>query len=61
MIFGYAGINMPIAHLVDLANVALVRQEALIAEGVEEILRVGSSAGGGRAKAVVAWNAETGK
>ena len=53
--------NLQIARLVELANSALARQEAVAVEGVEDILRVGSSAGGARAKAIVAWNSETGE
>ncbi len=49
--------------LVDLANRVLsARGELdtqLDADGLEDILRVGTSAGGARAKAVIAWNPET--
>jgi len=59
-----------VAELVDLANTALAQKETLatrIDSGGEEeldamrdILRVGTSAGGARAKAVIAWNEKTG-
>jgi serine/threonine-protein kinase HipA len=57
--------------LVRLANAALDRQSGLAtapsqsdadhAAALRDILRVGTSAGGARAKAVVAWNAKTGE
>ena len=50
--------------LVELASRALARKNTLSteledAEDLTEILRVGTSAGGARAKAVVAWNPQT--
>jgi serine/threonine-protein kinase HipA len=53
--------------LVALASEVLTHRDALRAsfapgarhEGLEEILRVGTSAGGARAKAVIAWNPDT--
>jgi serine/threonine-protein kinase HipA len=53
--------------LVALASEVLTHRNALRAsfapggrhEGLEEILRVGTSAGGARAKAVIAWNPDT--
>jgi len=58
-----------IAALVDLANQVLSIREGMhgVLSGaddhdtLEEILRVGTSAGGARAKAVLAWNATTGE
>lgn len=55
--------------LVDLANTVLNNRERLagVLTGVDDhqtlqdIVRVGTSAGGARAKAVLAWNAETGE
>lgn len=63
---------LEVAALVELANEALARRAGLAppagADGDEEraaalrdILRVGTSAGGARAKAVVAWNPVTGE
>ncbi|MDT8439997.1 MAG: HipA N-terminal domain-containing protein, partial [Wenzhouxiangellaceae bacterium] len=54
--------------LVELASEVLTRREALRVEfsddteerAMAELLRVGTSAGGARAKAVIAWNPETG-
>lgn len=61
--------RLEISALVDLANQVLSLREGI--QGVlggeddqdtlEEILRVGTSAGGARAKAVLAWNAQTGE
>lgn len=50
-----------VERLVELAAAALRRKEGLDSsfeetEGLNEILRVGTSAGGARAKAVIAWN-----
>lgn len=53
--------------LVDLASEVLTHRDSLQVsfapgqrhEGLEEILRVGTSAGGARAKAVIAWNPQT--
>jgi serine/threonine-protein kinase HipA len=60
-----------VAELVDLANTALAQKEMLstkLAEeddekldGMRDILRVGTSAGGARAKAVIAWNEKSGE
>ena len=58
-----------IAPLVELANRVLATREELtgVLQGdddhhaLQEILRVGTSAGGARAKAVLAWNEETGQ
>lgn len=55
-------------QLVDLANRVLQNREDLQGEfnshndsqAIEDILRVGTSAGGARAKAVLAWNPKTG-
>lgn len=55
-----------VAALVELATHALARKEHLrtaldSADDLNEILRVGTSAGGARAKAVIAWNRTTGE
>lgn len=63
------GGKVDIAPLVDLANRVIAAREELsgVLEGLddqkalEEILRVGTSAGGARAKAVLAWNEKTGE
>ena len=53
-----------IEKLVQLASVILQSRESLhVTAGenaIQEIIRVGTSAGGARAKAVIAWNEETG-
>jgi serine/threonine-protein kinase HipA len=61
--------KLELAQLVDLANRVLSERENLAgrlggendAEALEDILSVGTSAGGARAKAVLAWNRETGE
>lgn len=61
--------KLEIAALTQLANRVLDHRESLagVLEGdddrevLEEILRVGTSAGGARAKAILAWNEETGE
>jgi serine/threonine-protein kinase HipA len=61
--------KLEVAQLVDLANRVLDERENLTgrlggeddAEALEDILSVGTSAGGARAKAVLAWNRETGE
>ena len=61
--------QVAIARLVDLSNTILRDREALQGnignetdkEALETILRVGTSAGGARAKAILAWNASTGE
>ncbi len=61
--------GLQIDALVDLANQVLDSRLELKGvlsgeddrETLEEILRVGTSAGGARAKAILAWNAETGE
>lgn len=55
-----------VAELVDLANRVLASREELSVSldtdgSLSEILRVGTSAGGARAKAIVAWNPQTGE
>lgn len=63
------GGKVNIAPLVDLANRVIAAREELsgVLDGqddqkaLEEILRVGTSAGGARAKAVLAWNEKTGE
>ncbi|MCZ7450819.1 type II toxin-antitoxin system HipA family toxin [Agrobacterium rhizogenes] len=61
--------NIEVANLVRLANIVLSEKADL--EGIpagkndlaaiDDILRVGTSAGGARAKAILAWNEETGE
>jgi len=61
--------RLHVAELVELASRILTHRKDLSAnlrgtestEALKEILRVGTSAGGARAKAVVAWNRETGE
>ena len=61
--------ELEVAQLVDLANRVLDERENLggrlggedDADALEDILSVGTSAGGARAKAVLAWNRETGE
>ena len=61
--------KLEVARLVDLANRVLDERANLAgrldgehdAEALEDILSVGTSAGGARAKAVLAWNPETGE
>ena len=58
-----------VASLVALAEMALSQKEQLLTrlgdevdvEAMQDILRVGTSAGGARAKAVIAWNEATGE
>lgn len=59
--------EMDVAHLVRLSNVVLSQRAGLAGtlngeadqEALEDILRVGTSAGGARAKAILAWNPDT--
>jgi len=59
--------NVAVDELVKLASDVLTHRATLSVsfgpgqrhEGLEEILRVGTSAGGARAKAIIAWNRET--
>ncbi len=61
--------KLEVARLVDLANRVLGKRANLAgrldgvndAEALEDILSVGTSAGGARAKAVLAWNPKTGE
>ena len=58
--------RVEVEKLVELASAALARREGLSArleseEELNEILRVGTSAGGARAKAVIALNPQTGE
>jgi len=61
--------NLQVEQLVKLANRVLNSRESLQgeftgdddAEAIQDILRVGTSAGGARAKAILAWNEETGE
>lgn len=56
-----------IGELVELAEAVLAKRKGLRArldhgsDAMNRILQVGTSAGGARAKAVIAWNAETGE
>jgi serine/threonine-protein kinase HipA len=60
---------LDVGELVELASAVLAHREGLRAdlggpgqeEALREILRVSSSAGGARAKAVIAWNPESGE
>jgi serine/threonine-protein kinase HipA len=60
---------LDVAKLVELASAVLTEREQLVAslregsreEAMRDILRVGTSAGGARAKAVIAWNPATGE
>ena len=59
---------LDIAHLVSLAQKAIAPKASLAvtasdpdADDLSEIIRVGTSAGGARAKAVIAWNEDTGE
>ena len=63
------GRKLEVAALVDLANKVLNDRKALAgtldgthdAKAIEDIIRVGTSAGGARAKAILAWNETTGE
>ena len=62
-----SGEQLQIEKLVELASTVLTQRDALrssLADGeaaLTDILRVGTSAGGARAKAVIAWNPDTGE
>jgi serine/threonine-protein kinase HipA len=70
-IFGQAnqGNQLEVARLVDLANSILDERTSFTghlsgendARAIEDIFRVGTSAGGARAKAILAWNENTGE
>jgi serine/threonine-protein kinase HipA len=57
--------DVDVAGLVELAEAILSKRSALSSDierdddAIEQILQVGTSAGGARAKAVIAWNPET--
>ena len=61
--------EIEVAKLVELANKVLAQREGLAGifsgeddrESLNDILRVGTSAGGARAKAILAWNPKTGE
>ncbi|MEQ1928970.1 MAG: type II toxin-antitoxin system HipA family toxin [Parvularculaceae bacterium] len=61
--------KLEVAALVDLANRVLIDRKALTGtlegthdeKAIEDIIRVGTSAGGARAKAILAWNEKTGE
>lgn len=62
----YQAQAIEIDRLVELASRALAIKEGLQArledaDGLQQILQVGTSAGGARAKAVIAWNEATGE
>ncbi|MFT5611307.1 MAG: serine/threonine-protein kinase HipA [Polaribacter sp.] len=62
-------VALDVAELVNLANQVLSQRENLTGTltgvndqaPIEDIIRVGTSAGGARAKAILAWNAQTGE
>ncbi len=61
-------VPVEISRLVELAGSVLKEREALAVrldrgeeEALKTVIRVGTSAGGARAKAVIAWNQETGE
>ena len=62
-------LNLEVEQLVKLANKVLNARESLEgqflgdddADAIQDILRVGTSAGGARAKAILAWNEQTGE
>ncbi|MDE2028195.1 MAG: type II toxin-antitoxin system HipA family toxin [Candidatus Omnitrophica bacterium] len=63
-----ASIPIEVSELVELANQILYHKNELTAnfyknkhEAIQSIIRVGTSAGGNRAKAVIAWNPKTGE
>ncbi len=64
-----SGERIHIDQLVDLTNLVLAERRSLAGrlrgvddrEGMERILRVGTSAGGQRPKAILSWNPETGE
>jgi serine/threonine-protein kinase HipA len=66
-----ASTSVKVAHLVSLANDALAEKLTLRTKigrankakltAMKEILQVGTSAGGARAKAIIAWNEATGE
>ena len=69
---GHVGAGTPVelSELVSLANKALNQKQGLAVEIIEgeedaqalnQIIAVGTSAGGARAKAVIAWNEQTGE
>src|SRR5690606_37808213 len=61
--------HVEVAALVELASEILQRRSAVqgsfafhaVSDTLEDILRVGTSAGGARAKAVIAWNPDSGE
>jgi len=62
-----SGEELQIEQLVELASMVLTERDALRSSlkdagaALSDILRVGTSAGGARAKAVIAWHPETGE
>ncbi len=56
--------SVELNHLVDAARAALrgdLSETSLATESLNELIQVGTSAGGARAKAVIAWNRDTGQ
>lgn len=57
--------QLQVERLVELASKILTQRESISIDandhGMEQIIRIGTSAGGARAKAVVAWNEKTGE
>lgn len=57
--------QLQVERLVELASRILAQRESISIDandhGMEQIIRIGTSAGGARAKAVVAWNEKTGE
>jgi len=60
MPFGDSRQTVNIDALVRLASDVLMQRENIHADSMEQMISVGTSAGGARAKAVVAWNPTTG-
>jgi serine/threonine-protein kinase HipA len=62
---GASADDLDIARLVELADAVLSERTSLKADlerdekAIDQVLQVGTSAGGARAKAVIAWNPET--
>lgn len=62
---GRTAVSVDVDRLADLAADVLASRTTVAVElsddGLDELLRIGTSAGGARAKALVAWNRETGE
>jgi serine/threonine-protein kinase HipA len=68
MVRGQKSMHLEVAQLVELARQVLADREQLLvnlsgdkAKALDAVIRVGTSAAGARAKAVVAWNPATGE